>query len=374
MERCAFVIHPHSFEWLQGYLRSRQPSYRPRRKALMLKVLEWTPVHRMGDAVRIGSLRDAAVEVVLINTSLLPEQWVTLPEDFVVRRVTEAARLGAELGARVIGLSAFTSIVGDQGAAVARALDVAVTSGNTFTVHSVLADVRRAAAAVGLDLRHASVTILGATGDIGSACARILASEVRHLTLCARTRDTLDAIAGELRAAGRVEISTAQRARDAVLGADVVISATSALASVIDPDSLGSGVIVCDVGFPRHISAQLLARRPDLLAFESGLVCPPQPAAFDFDTGFPAGTIAACLAETALLTLERRFESYSLGRGRITAERVGEIGAMAERHGFRLDRLRCGAAVYDDAALARVRAARETPRRRHAAAAGKESA
>ena len=38
MTRCAFVIHPHSFAFLESYLRSLSPNYRPRRKALMKKI------------------------------------------------------------------------------------------------------------------------------------------------------------------------------------------------------------------------------------------------------------------------------------------------------------------------------------------------
>lgn len=40
------------------------------------------------------------------------------------------------------------------------------------------------------------------------------------------------------------------------------------------------------------------------------------------------------MAETMVLTLEGRFEDYSLGRG-LNYERVEEIACLAARHGFR---------------------------------------
>ena len=45
------------------------------------------------------------------------------------------------------------------------------------------------------------------------------------------------------------------------------------------------------------------------------------------------------MAETMALALEGRFEDYTVGKD-ITLERVNEITAMAEKHGFRLSGFR----------------------------------
>jgi hypothetical protein len=45
------------------------------------------------------------------------------------------------------------------------------------------------------------------------------------------------------------------------------------------------------------------------------------------------------MAETIALALEGRFEDYTLGK-HITRERVDEITAIAEKHGFRLSGFR----------------------------------
>jgi hypothetical protein len=65
----------------------------------------------------------------------------------------------------------------------------------------------------------------------------------------------------------------------------------------------------------------------------------PGPVNFHFNFGFPQGKAYACMAETMALALEGRFEDYTIGKD-IKLERVNEITAMAEKHGFRLSGFR----------------------------------
>jgi predicted amino acid dehydrogenase len=65
----------------------------------------------------------------------------------------------------------------------------------------------------------------------------------------------------------------------------------------------------------------------------------PGPVDFHFNFGFPAGKAYACMAETIALTLEGRFEDYTLGKD-ISRARVEEIYAIAKKHGFRLSGFR----------------------------------
>ncbi len=55
----------------------------------------------------------------------------------------------------------------------------------------------------------------------------------------------------------------------------------------------------------------------------------------DIFYSFPAPRVAhGCLLEGVALALERRFESFSQGRGRVTPERIEEIWEIASRHGI----------------------------------------
>jgi len=68
---------------------------------------------------------------------------------------------------------------------------------------------------------------------------------------------------------------------------------------------------------------------------EGGAVEVPGDVDFHFNFGFPPKTAYACMAETMILALEERYESYSLGRD-LSLERVKIIAALAKKHGFKL--------------------------------------
>ena len=53
--------------------------------------------------------------------------------------------MAEKLGAKILGLGAFTSVVGDAGVTIANALDVPVTTGNSFTVAMAVQAIREAA-------------------------------------------------------------------------------------------------------------------------------------------------------------------------------------------------------------------------------------
>jgi hypothetical protein len=85
-----------------------------------------------------------------------------------------------------------------------------------------------------------------------------------------------------------------------------------------------------------------------VLVIESGEVLIPGDIDFGYDIGLPPKTAYACLAETALLAMEGRFEDYTLGR-EITIERVKEIYHLFKKHGFQIAGLRSfGEYVTDD--------------------------
>ncbi|MFN2199492.1 MAG: LPXTG cell wall anchor domain-containing protein, partial [Anaerolineales bacterium] len=108
------------------------------------------------------------------------------------------------------------------------------------------------------------------------------------------------------------------------------------------------GAVICDVARPPDISTAEAALRPDVLVIESGEVLIPGDIDFGYDIGLPPKTAYACLAETALLAMEGRFEDYTLGRN-ITIERVKEIYRLFKKHEFQIAGLRSfGEYVTDD--------------------------
>jgi fatty aldehyde-generating acyl-ACP reductase len=60
-----------------------------------------------------------------------PRRMLELPERVVYRKIIQTGQMAERLGAQMLGLGAFTSVVGDAGMTIARSLDVPVTTGDS---------------------------------------------------------------------------------------------------------------------------------------------------------------------------------------------------------------------------------------------------
>lgn len=269
---------------------------------------------------------------------LTPQRMLALPEKKAYAKIIQTGRLAEKLGAQIIGLGAFTSVVGDGGVTIANALKTPVTSGDAFTVAVAVEAVRAAAQAMGTNLRNASVAVVGAAGAIGKVCSELLAAEAAELHLIGRRLETVEALRERLAPAARAHLY-ASTGMEALHTADAILTVTSSVHAPIQPEHLRPGSVICDVARPRDVAAQVAAMRDDVLVIDGGMVEVPGHVNFHFDFGFPPGHAYACMAETMALALEGRFEDYTLGK-EISAARVAEISGIARRHGFRLSGFR----------------------------------
>jgi len=286
--------------------------------------------------------------------------------EFVYRRLVQCGRLAQRLGAGILGLGAFTKVVGDAGATVAERLPIAVTTGNSYTAASAVEGALLAAARMGIDLPQAHALVIGATGAVGAVCSQLLALNVGTLTLAARTAGRLEALADRLRAVrgdGHAGVRVTTDVHRAVAEADLILTVSSATDVLIQPEELRPGAVVCDVARPRNVSRLVYQRRDDVLVIDGGVIQVPGEVRFGLDFGFPPRTCEACMAETMVLALEGRYEDYTVGRD-ITLERVREIEALARRHGFRLAGFRRFERAISEEEIERIKAAaarRRTP-------------
>lgn len=267
-----------------------------------------------------------------------PRRMMQLPERAVYRKIIQTGRMAERLGANILGLGAFTSVVGDAGLTIAKHLDIPVTTGDSYTVMMAVQAVREAAKVMDIEMADATVAVVGATGSIGRVCAELLADESARTLLVARDEKKLEALRDRLRAGVRGELFIGTK-MDVLKEAQLILTVTSAIHEVIHPEHLQPGSVVCDVARPRDVSAMVAAVRDDILVIDGGMVDVPGPVNFHFNFGFPEGKAYACMAETIALALEGRFEDYTVGR-EITPGRVREITAIAERHGFRMSGFR----------------------------------
>ncbi|MEB2333125.1 MAG: hypothetical protein OZ914_02290 [Anaerolineaceae bacterium] len=297
-----------------------------------------------------------------------PRRMLELPERMVYRKIIQTGRLAETLGAQILGLGAFTSVVGDAGVTIANALDVPVTTGDSYTVMIAVEALREAARVMDLSLADSTVAIVGATGAIGRVCAELLADEAARLLLIGRRMDALeelrDSLQGDFetrRDGTRAEIMASTKL-DGLKSAHLILTVTSAIHDIIRPETLQPGSVVCDVARPRDVSAMVAGARDDILVIDGGMVDVPGSVDFHFNFGFPPGKAYACMAETMALALEGRFEDYSLGK-RLSKQRVEEIALISCKHGFRLSGFRSFEREVTEAQIESVRRNARTMRR-----------
>ncbi len=260
-------------------------------------------------------------------------QFLRLPEETTVRRVVETGRLAERLGARVVGLGAFTAVVGDAGKTVAEQLDIAVTTGNSYTVATAIEGARNAVEYMGYNLSDVTLAVVGATGSIGRICVQMLADEVGDLVLVGRKEADLEALKEEITRSREISVGVSTDVARALPEADVIITVSSAADAIIEPEHLRPGAVVCDVARPRDVSERVASARDDVLVIEGGIVSVPGEPNWSLDIGTPRGTCMACMAETMILAMEERYENYTLGRD-LTVDQVVEIERLAKHHGF----------------------------------------
>jgi hypothetical protein len=183
VNRFAFVIHPLNIKFIHDYPLFRWTRYLP--DELVEAVAAYIPplyISRITGGVSPAT--GQRIEGYLFSLGATPRQMMRHGERFTYHRLNMAAHMAERRGARIMGLGAFTSVVGDAGITVAHEADIAITSGNSLTVAATLEAAKQAVIKMGVkDLTKGKAMVIGATGSIGSVCARLLAQAIYDVVL-----------------------------------------------------------------------------------------------------------------------------------------------------------------------------------------------
>lgn len=355
----AFIIHPID---VRRDVARRYPAM----GLLPVRAIEWLLKHRsplpVADVTGIRSVTGAETHGWLIGCPLSPRQFIELPVEFVYKRLEECGRIAEELGAGIVGLGAFTSVVGDGGITLDQRLSIAVTTGNAYTVRTAIDGVKLAARLMGIEIASAQAAVVGASGSIGATCVELLGRSAASVALIGRNRGRLEEVAARLAPVIPASLSVHDDIQAGLREADIIVTVSSAADSIVEPHHLKKGCVVCDVARPRDVSVRVARERDDVLVIEGGVVrvpgnmqCTKYGATTPFSFGFPPGMAYACMSETMALSLEGRCESFTLGKT-VSVEQADEIGRICDRHGFELAGFRSFEKAVDETEIARIRA------------------
>lgn len=350
MTRFAFLIHPLKPHDVAKYYPVAKYVPEPILKAFLRKKSPGV----LSEITGIVSKTGATTEGWFIGLPLTAAQLAgDIPTEESYARIVQCAELAHEKGAQLLGLGAFSSVVGDGGITIAQRSPLKITTGNSYTVATAIQGTRLACEEVGIDPREATLAVVGATGSIGKTCARVLAPDFARTLVIGRDQERTQALADEL---PRAEATTdVERLKEA----DAVVTVTSAGKDLIFPRHLKPGAVVCDVARPRDVSVAVGRERPDVLVIEGGVVRVPGDVEWNFDFGFPGKTAYACMSETILLALEGDEEKFDFTLGKdVSVDQVNEMIRLADKHGFELAGFRSFEKEVSQEAIERARRAR----------------
>ena len=280
VNRFAFVIHPLSQQYLTktpplDWIASVSP---PAVMNMVEKAVAYTPPFIYCKVTGVHSPTGDEAEGWLITVGGTPREIMAHGPEFTYSRLLAAARLAKKLGAQVMGLGAFTKVVGDAGITVAKRAPLPITTGNSYSASGALWAAHEAMKKIGLVGIGASgkmagkAMVVGATGAIGSVCARLLAKAVDDIYLVAPEPAKLLSLKEtiERETEGAIVHIAGTTDRD-LEHMDMIVTATSGAGKrVLDIERVKPGCVITDVARPLDIPPEDVAKRPDVMVIESG--------------------------------------------------------------------------------------------------------
>ena len=288
--------------------------------------------------VEVKSATGISIEGSYIDSCFVPEMLSRFKT--ARRKVLNAMELAQKKGINITALGGFTSIIFENFNLLQHkqirntSLEwERFTTGNTHTAWVICKQLEINAPRVGIDLKKATVAVIGATGDIGSAVCRWLINKtgISELLMVARQQEPLALLQKEL------DGGTVTSLNEALPQADIVVWVASMPKTIeIDTDNLKKPCLMIDGGYPKNLDEKFQGE--NIYVLKGGIV------EFFNDIGWnmmelaemqnPQREMFACFAEAMILEFEKCHTNFSWGRNNISLEKMEFIGAASLKHGF----------------------------------------
>ena len=258
--------------------------------------------------------------------------------NWVGEKIQKAVIMARDLKCQVVGLGGYTSIITGNG----RLLNVpgiGITSGNSLTTGAAISAVNQLTNTMRIDLGHSKAAILGASGNIGSTIAEMLASQVTELVLISREPSSprIGMLLKRIKEkAPNVQVTSTDQL-EALKTCQIIVATSNSPDPLIFPSHLGQEpVAICDISLPGDVAKEVEIERPDVTVIKGGVMRLPRNPEFRI-RGMALGesSVYACLAEALIMGLENKTGHGSYGPLKVSDVRV--YMEMAERHGFSVD-------------------------------------
>ena len=319
-EKTAFIVHPPDAHLFKSYIHFLRPD-KSYRNELLIKLFEWTPSYKVKEFSNLGFNGNTGIDASFIMVPFLPEMRdISLRQ--VVEKIDSALEIATSAGCTVAAMGGFTSIVlQGQERDFAEKHGIRITSGNSLTATIILKSIESIAVRFGIDLSGASIAIIGASGDIGSACMGYLCTRVKQMYATGRSIYALEEAVNRHREYMSSDVVITDNNREAIENSRICIFVTSAYNYLFTVKDFKPGTIVCDASAPLNVKVDG-PLRDDVFLYHGGVTSIPFPIVAGFDIGLPSTyTFYGCQLEGLLLGLYPDMPC-SWGRGNISCDKL----------------------------------------------------
>lgn len=288
--------------------------------------------------VKVKSKTGIEINGVYIETFIDPDKLDSQYIRTNIGKVMDAVLCAKKLGAKMVTLGGFTSIVLEGNLNLFSQEETKFTTGNTLTAAYIVKGIEKAALQHKIDIQESVILIIGATGDIGIACVNYLKNKSKKLLLNARNKQRLANLSKQL-AEENIAINYSVSVENLISEADIIICVASS--SGIQLTNCKKGVIICDAGYPKNLETKIEDDK-SIYLFHGGMGQVSQ--GFNFTPNYSnsiyrypsPNVIHGCLLEAMVLAFENKMENYSIGKGNISVDKMEEIYALSLKHGITL--------------------------------------
>jgi len=331
---------------------------------ILEKTIAYSPPLLYSKIDGIKSIDGTEAEGWLISIGGTPKEMMSRNPEFTYKRLIAASKMAKNFGAEIMGLGAFTKVVGDAVETVAKHSPIPITTGNSYSASVALwaaADAMKRMALIdipnGKKKIKAKSMVIGATIAIGSVSSKLLSMVFDEVILCGRNTEKLNNLKNSIyQDSPYTKIITTTDSSKYLSEVDMIVTATSGAGKkVLDIMKVKPGCVITDVARPLDLKPEDVVKRKDVIYIESGEIeVPVKDYLHIRDIHLSKNVVFACMAEIIVLTLEGRFEQFTLGRD-IEWGKVKEIYKLGLKHGMKLAAISGLNGVYTDDDINKIR-------------------
>lgn len=320
MKKFAFLVHPR-ISAREDMGKVFYPFYFTPETILQKIIPYFNPV--VGGKVIFSDIKEMTGWIIVVP--LLGKQILSLPREFVLKKIIKAIELAKELGAEVVGLGEFIASVARGGEDLAGEVKrVSIINGKALTAGSIFRAIEEISKIKDIDLAKEKVAVVGAGGSVGRTVSFLFAEKDIPLIFIDKEQK-INELKRFFSSFNNVIVNDKI---SLIKDAKVIVVATSSTEQIIKSSHLKKGAIIYDITQPRNTSPNILKERKDITIIDGGVINTPV-INYEVDIGLKKHQAYACLVETMLCALEGIEENHI---GYASPETVNKMLNLMEKY------------------------------------------